>query len=90
MERERFGREFKLRAGTAFHDCVLTKPRLCARDTACARLSTFNLTKIRFTCVFTVSGVMVRSRAISLSMAVSRALNSSAAAEDGAGPGSDP
>ena len=38
----------------------------CARDTACARFSTFSLLKMCFTCDFTVSGVMARFRAISL------------------------
>src|ERR1700722_12628735 len=85
------------KAGSYVH-CVLASPRLCARDTACARLSTFNFAKMRFTCVFTVSGVMVRSRAISLldsplaislSIVLSRALRSSAVAEEGVGPGAD-
>jgi hypothetical protein len=45
---------------------VLTSPRLCARETACARLSTLSLLNMCFMCVLTVSGAMDRDRAISL------------------------
>src|ERR1700738_4410343 len=51
---------------TRTHRSVLAKPRICARDTACARLSTFSLVKMFFTCDFTVAGAMARLRAISL------------------------
>src|SRR6476646_2926568 len=45
---------------------VPRSPRLCARETACARFSTSSLLKMCLTCVLTVSGVMERTRAISL------------------------
>src|SRR5260370_1852588 len=45
---------------------VLAKPRLWARETACARFSTPSFTKICLTCDFTVSGAMARVWAISL------------------------
>jgi hypothetical protein len=38
--------------------CVVTRPRLCARDTACARRSTPSLPKTFLRCDFTVSGPM--------------------------------
>jgi hypothetical protein len=45
---------------------VVTRPRVCARDTACARLSTPSLVKTLLRCDFTVSGPILRLRAISL------------------------
>jgi hypothetical protein len=45
---------------------VLTRPRLCARDTACARFSAPSFVKMFLTCDFTVSGPIARARAISL------------------------
>ena len=46
---------------------VPMSPRLCARETACARFWTLSLMKMFLTCDLTVSGAMERSRAISLS-----------------------
>jgi hypothetical protein len=69
---------------------VPAKPKLWARDIACARFSTFSLMKMCFTCDFTVSGAIVKFRAISLfdcpsainlSIASSRTLNDSTIAE---------
>jgi hypothetical protein len=48
------------------NDYIRTKPRIWARETACARLSTASFMKMFLTCDFTVSGAILSSRAISL------------------------
>src|SRR3981189_3901398 len=82
----RRGRKYPMsdQCGKGQLHCVATRPRVCARDTACARLSTPSLVKTLLRCDFTVSGPISRLRAISLlenpsaisvRMSVSRGLN---------------
>ena len=75
---------------------MLASPRLCARDTACARFSTASLMKMCLTCDLTVLCAMASVRAIalldrpwamSLRMSLSRPLSGSAIAEVRVGPG---
>jgi hypothetical protein len=50
-------------ARIALHNYIRIKPRLWARETACARLSTASFTKMFFICDLTVSGAIASSRA---------------------------
>jgi hypothetical protein len=62
------------------NDYIQTKPRLWARETACARLSTASFMKMFLTCDFTVSGAILSSRAILVGSAWTDALENIALA----------